>query len=60
MDEIDWNEPDDGETPEEMARARQERDLEENRQRLMNQILWEKYAGHYGRDGQLVVPLKFI
>lgn len=62
MDEpgvIDWDEPNDGDTPEQMIAERQRQLLEEERQRKLNDVLWEKAVdGHYDRDGRIVIPFR--
>lgn len=56
--QIDWDAPPDGETLEEMERVREQRRLQEEQEAYTNKILWERYAGHYGHDGRLVVPIR--
>ena len=45
-------------TPEEYEEIRHKERIEEDRQHRMDQILWEHFSGHYGRDGRVVNPIR--
>lgn len=49
---IDWDEPNDGETTEEMLEVLRLRRLEEERTRAREQRQWE-YAGYFDANGDL-------
>lgn len=52
---IDWDEPLDAETSEEMIRIQEARRIEDEIAERRSRVFWEEYAGYYGRDGRLVI-----
>ena len=64
MNGPDWGEPIeydsyDVPTPEESALEQHKARIEEERERHLNDLLWNRFSGHYGRDGNLVIPIRF-
>lgn len=57
---INWDEPNDGENEAEMAEARNRARLESERQENVNRILWERYSGHYDKEGRVIAPFKLV
>jgi hypothetical protein len=55
---IDWDEPLDGETTEQMVEDLERRRIEEENENRRNRILWDNYKGYYGRNGQVVIAPK--
>ena len=49
-----WDIEPDGDTPEEMERALENRNREQERTEIREKILWERYSGYFGRNGDLV------
>jgi len=45
-------------TPEEYEEIRLKERLEDERREHMDRLLWERFSGHYGRDGSLVIPIR--
>lgn len=63
MDDIEQAEPIEYDpleilTPEEYEEIRLKERLEEDRRQHLDQLLWERFAGHFGRDGSLVIPIR--
>lgn len=45
-------------TLEEHEQMRLAERIEEDRRRHLDAVLWNQFSGHYGRDGQLVIPIR--
>lgn len=56
-DPIEYD-PADSLTPEEYEEIRLAERIEDDRRKHMDRLLWEQFAGHYGRDGQVVIPIR--
>jgi len=61
--DIEWGEPiefDPNEilTPEQYEEIRLKERLEEDRRRHLDTLLWNHFSGHYGRNGDVVIPIR--
>lgn len=61
--DIEWGEPieydpRDDLTIEEHDQIRLAERVEEDRRRHLDNLLWNHFAGHYGRDGDVVIPIR--
>jgi hypothetical protein len=61
--DIEWDAPiefDPNEilTVEEYQEIRLAERAEEDRRRHLDNLLWNHFAGHYGRDGSVVIPIR--
>lgn len=59
IDMNDMNEPPEFDTPEEDMEAQRQERLIEEQEAARNDMLWNHFAGHFGRDGRLVIPIRY-
>jgi len=45
-------------TPEEYEEIRLKERLEDERRQHLDNLLWTKFSGHFGRSGDLVIPIR--
>jgi len=56
---VDWDAPPDADTPEEMIEMHRRERIQEDLEAVRNEMLWNHFAGHFGRDGRLVIPIRY-
>lgn len=63
MIDVEWGDPIEYDpqeilSPEEYEEIRLKERVEEDRRRHLDRLLWEAFSGHYGREGDLVIPIR--
>jgi len=57
-DPIEYD-PADTSSPEQDIAEHHKARIERERAEHLDYVLWNHFAGHYGRDGNLVIPIRF-